>query len=143
MAWISFFAIVLGSFSLVVVLSVMSGLNLATENRLLKSEPHLVLRGQVESEKTELKLKELGATSTYFFETQDILFKTEDGIFGGAEAYGVQPDLLSQKSSFLDDDEITVLNLDGGSSTSLFVEDTPEVNFGENKFLPILIGVNI
>jgi lipoprotein-releasing system permease protein len=104
MAWISFTAIVLGSFSLVVVLSIMSGLNLATENRLLKSEPHLVLIDQKKDLSVEDKLKAMGVQKSYFFETQDILFKTEDGVFGGAEAFGVKAELLTQKKSFLDDE---------------------------------------
>ena len=132
MAWISFFAIVLGSFSLVVVLSVMSGLNLATENRLLKSEPHLVLNDQKQNPATEKKLKELGAVSSYFFETQDILFKTEDGVFGGAEAYGVQADLLSQKSSFLDDEGFLINydKKDFESGDSIFMGYSLALNTG-------------
>ena len=104
MAWISFTAIVLGSFSLVVVLSIMSGLNLSTEKRLLKFEPHLVILNQKEDVLVETQLKELGVERVHFFESQDVLFKTEDGIFGGAEAYGVKTDLLTKKPSFVDDE---------------------------------------
>jgi len=104
MAWISFSAIFLGSFSLVLVLSIMSGLNVSTENRLLKSEPHLIVLNQKEDLKLEKKIKTKEVEKAFFFETQDVLFKTEEGVFGGAEAYGVSPELLKSKESFLDDE---------------------------------------
>ncbi len=108
MAWISFVAIVLGSFSLVLVLSVMSGLNLATEKRILNSEPHLVILEQKKSKKIENQLKKLGAKSFFSYEAQDVLLRTEDGVFGGAEAFGVSSELLNQKQSFYDDEGFSI-----------------------------------
>ena len=36
---------------------------------------------------------------------------------------------------------ISIMNLDGGSSTALFTKNNPEFNFRENKRLPLLLGV--
>lgn len=36
---------------------------------------------------------------------------------------------------------LEVLNLDGGSSTALYMKDFPQMNFRENKSLPFLIGI--
>ena len=107
MAWISLCGIVLGTFSLIVVLSIMSGLNKATEKRLLNHEPHLV----VKSEKTtssEDFFKEKGLESffekivlkAYPYERQDLLIKTSEGFFNGAEALGIDKEALLKKKSF-------------------------------------------
>lgn len=36
---------------------------------------------------------------------------------------------------------ISVVNLDGGPSTALFVRERPELNFRETKYLPIILGI--
>jgi hypothetical protein len=36
---------------------------------------------------------------------------------------------------------LDVVNLDGGSSVALFVQNHPELNYNESSHLPMLIGV--
>ena len=110
MAWISLSAIVIGSFSLIVVLSIMSGLNQSTEQRLLQTEPHLVVNSDTKNKKIESYYKDPAVKSAYFFEMQDVLIKTEDGIFNGAEAIGITKEALSRKKSFKNSDEIPIVS---------------------------------
>ncbi len=108
MSWISLIGIILGTFSLIVVLSVMSGLNKATELRLLMNEPHLVVQGG----KIDFKNKHHALSSIEkhnVFEFQDVLIKTTDGIFNGAEAIGIDEDSLKKKKSFYRFDESPLL----------------------------------
>ncbi len=104
MAWISLSGIILGTFSLIVVLSVMSGLNQATEERLLKHEPHFVVENTDEAFKEEIKSLE-GISHSNVFEVQDVLIKTAEGLFNGAEAVGITQESLKTKKSFYDFDE--------------------------------------
>jgi lipoprotein-releasing system permease protein len=103
MAWISLSGIVLGTFSLIVVLSIMSGLNLATEKRLLMHEPHLVVQGLVKNIDQILKNFK-GVQSTFVFETQDVLLKSPEGLFNGSEAVGLSSDGVKRKPSFYHSD---------------------------------------
>lgn len=99
MSWISLTGIILGTFSLIVVLSIMSGLNKATEDRLLNHEPHMVVEGEkvsFEGEARSLKTIE----KKNIFEYQDVLVKTSEGIFNGAEAIGLTEKSLKTKKSF-------------------------------------------
>jgi len=119
MAWISLIGIVLGTFSLIVVLSIMSGLNRSTEDRLLRHEPHVVfesaleLSGEIQSEqKFKLRADTFFETNAlksfrqehvlknYSFERQDLLIRTNEGFFNGAEALGIDKQALLQKKSF-------------------------------------------
>lgn len=115
MAWISLCGIVLGTFALIVVLSIMSGLNRDTEARLLNHEPHLVVelndslsaKDQAEFDfknffdsKKKQDFKKNSVTKSYDFERQDLLIKTSEGFFNGAEALGIDKSALIKKKSF-------------------------------------------
>ncbi len=104
MAWISLSGIVLGTFSLIVVLSVMSGLNQSTEERLLEHEPHFVVENTDENFKKEIGAL-AGISHSNVFEVQDVLIKTAEGLFNGAEAIGLDKKSLKTKKSFYDLDE--------------------------------------
>lgn len=123
MAWISLSAIIIGSFSLIVVLSIMSGLNQSTEKRLLKSEPHLVVMSEKKSQKIERYFKDPQVSFAYFFEIQDVLIKTEDGIFNGAEAVGISKEALMKKKSFI------------GFDNTPIVSDLDDFETGEDIFM--------
>ncbi len=99
MAWISLFGIILGTFSLIVVLSIMSGLNKSTEERLLNYEPHLVVKNINKDFKKKIKTIK-GITKFNAFQTQDVLIKTSEGYFNGAEAIGLKEKSLKEKKSF-------------------------------------------
>jgi len=107
MAWISLCGIVLGTFALIVVLSIMSGLNRATEDRLLNHEPHLVVEAKKDYDfKSFFKnqkltdFEEKNVVKSYDFERQDLLIKTTEGFFNGAEALGIDRSALLKKKSF-------------------------------------------
>jgi lipoprotein-releasing system permease protein len=115
MAWISLSGIVLGTFALIVVLSIMSGLNRDTEDRLLKHEPHMVVQLNDSISAAEKKTYDFSTflsenrikdfqkeniTKSYEFERQDLLIKTTEGFFNGAEALGIDKSALLKKKSF-------------------------------------------
>lgn len=104
MAWISLGGITLGTFSLIVVLSVMSGLNKSTEERLLKHEPHLIVE-DAGIDFQEAVQKAPGLLSFNVFEMQDVLIKTAEGFFTGSEAVGIEESSLKTKKSFYNYDE--------------------------------------
>lgn len=102
MAWISVTGITVGSLSLIVVLSIMSGLNKSTEKRLLMSEPHLILMskdGELAAFKKKIN-KEIKESER--FERQDVLLKTPEGYFSGTVGLGHSKDSLEKKPSFYD-----------------------------------------
>lgn len=95
-AWLSIVSVAIGVFALVVVLSVMNGFHHAIRKRLLAAEPHLVLNlerppaegtfglspevlSYIQSQKGVLDV----------VERQDVVMRTGDGVFSGAEARGL------------------------------------------------------
>jgi hypothetical protein len=58
--------------------------------------------------------------------------KKRMSLFELAEKLLKNPDLQSEN--------ITIINLDGGTSTALFSKDQSKINYGEFKTLPILLG---
>ncbi len=138
MAWISLFGIILGTFSLIVVLSVMSGLNKSTEERLLNYEPHLVIENINKNFEKEIKTINK-ITKFNIFETQDILIKTSEGYFNGAEAIGLKEASLKEKKSFYN------------FNKSPLVYDLKDFSNGEGVFigsdlafkLKVVVGDNI
>lgn len=95
-AWLSIISVSIGVFSLVVVVSVMNGFHQSIRKRLLAAEPHLVL--SIEKTPTDAMLGlsvpvhrhlvESGA-SMDVIERQDIVIRTTEGVFSGAEARGL------------------------------------------------------
>ena len=80
--------------SLIVVISVMSGFGLSTQNRLLAEEPHLVVYGEDQNrnsffssvQKTLSRLENIRLSRS--FETQDALLKSPTGSYTGILAKG-------------------------------------------------------
>ncbi len=74
-----------------------------------------------------------------------LLGKTENdqAFFVIVSARKTLPDIAAKLLSLklFANDTISVVNLDGGPSTALFVRDRPELNFREAKYLPIIIGI--
>ncbi len=95
-AWLSIVSVAIGVTALIVVLSVMNGFHQSIQNRLLAAEPHLVIgldklpyyiptalgrpvSDYLQTEKAELDL----------IERQDVVIRTAEGVFSGAEARGL------------------------------------------------------
>ncbi len=100
------FGIGVGVFSLIVVNSVMNGFHGSIRQRLLKVEPHLVVRfDKKDSEEVKQKLltdlRGRAGTKAYLLEQQDVMVRTSEGTFGGAVAIGLDADALKSMLSDL------------------------------------------
>ncbi len=94
-AWISMMGVTLGVFALIVVISVMNGFHESIRGRLLAAEPHVVVAGSELSG----KVQELLSTRSAAFnsvEKQDVVIRTNDGVFSGAEAKGLDEKALAK-----------------------------------------------
>ncbi len=95
-AWLSIVSVAIGVFALVVVLSVMNGFHHSIRKRLLAAEPHLVFNLERTPIDDQMGLsppvlsylrKENGIPDVV--ERQDVVLRTGDGVFAGAEARGL------------------------------------------------------
>ncbi len=95
-AWLSIISVSIGVFALVVVLSVMNGFHQSIRKRLLAAEPHVVLNLDKTPTDSHFGLtqavydliqKEKGAID--IVERQDVVLRTGEGVFSGAEARGL------------------------------------------------------
>jgi len=100
-AWLCIFGVAIGVMSLVIVLSVMNGFNGSIKNRLLAVEPHLVVTfkdknqvSQIEDEPIFHKLKSMKDLQVETYESQDVIIRTAEGLYGGAVARSVEKDSL-------------------------------------------------
>lgn len=124
---ITLFSSFLTVFSLILVLSIMNGFNQNMAQKLLAVEPHLAV---LKSDITDLDLlkKQLPAnTEVSFFEQQDLVLRTLDGMFSGAIARG------------MDSTEVTQLlkRLDASSQSNLVSQN---IEIGPNE---VLLGFDL
>lgn len=100
--------VAIGVAALVVVLSVMNGFNDSIRRKLLAVEPHLTVtvpglstEGALNAHPAKAVLDQARARAGAenlrfdFFEAQDILLRTTEGVYGGAVARGVDPEALA------------------------------------------------
>lgn len=94
-AWLSFFALMISVTSLILVISVMTSLNHSMQDRLLAVEPHLVIEAKTgkDWEQVRTKVESSGILDpewrVFPFETQDVILRTVEGRFRGAQARGM------------------------------------------------------
>ena len=86
-AWHCIIGVGMGVAALLIVLSVMNGFNVSIRARMLGVEPHVVIEGAATPRAVE---SVIGADldSVARFETQDLILRSIDGTFGGAQARG-------------------------------------------------------
>lgn len=108
-AWLSIISVAMGVMSLVVVVSVMNGFHESIRKRLLAAEPHLVIsldkrptEGLGLSQALESRLVSLGAEMD-LIDRQDVVIRTAEGVFSGAEARGVESVALKRLLRAVDD----------------------------------------
>lgn len=95
-------AVAVGVTALIVVNSVMNGLNDSIRERLLAVEPHLVVEATKAApsfwagEDWVVELERQPGFEVRRFETQDVIIRTNDGLVGGAVANGVEADVLDR-----------------------------------------------
>ena len=95
-AWHCILGIAMGVAALIIVLSVMNGFNVTIRNRMLSVEPHLVLNQKTRpTDQQSAKLKSLiesvashAVAQIDRFESQDLILRSAEGMFGGAVAKG-------------------------------------------------------
>lgn len=95
-AWHCIFGVGMGVAALLIVLSVMNGFNLTIRNRMLSVEPHLIISQKERPTQDQLtKLKKIlkgasedGIEAVERFESQDLILRSGEGVFGGALAKG-------------------------------------------------------
>lgn len=95
-AWHCVIGIGMGVAALVIVLSVMNGFNLTIRSRMLSVEPHLVVSQEQPPSGEDLgKMRALveeilpgGIEDVERYETQDLILRSVDGVFGSAIAKG-------------------------------------------------------
>jgi lipoprotein-releasing system permease protein len=98
-AWHCIIGIAMGVAALIIVLAVMNGFNVTIRSRMLSVEPHLVLKqkerptaDQAEKLKTVIESLESDSVSEIDrFESQDLILRSVEGLFGGAIAKGYDP----------------------------------------------------
>ena len=101
-AWLCIIGVGVGVTSLIVVLSVMNGFNDSIRTKLLAVEPHLVVTIPGISKAEDISsaaifqtLKRRPELRVDVYETQDVLLRTSDGLYGGAIARGVDAEALA------------------------------------------------
>lgn len=99
-SWLCIIGVSVGVSALIIVMSVMKGLNARSNERLLSIEPHLVITptaGQslkdIENSELAEYLKKQGHR-VHAFESQDVILRTGRGLFRGAVARGVSEESL-------------------------------------------------
>lgn len=97
-SWLSFFGLTISIAALILVLSIMKALNQRIEKRTLAAEPHLWVKvpdfpfDKIDTHPVYQKLKEHPEWKIAVEESQDIIFRTESGLFQGAIARGMTQD---------------------------------------------------
>lgn len=101
-AWLSIVSVSIGVFALVVVVSVMNGFHDSIRKRLLAAEPHLVVNlpkapasGFGLSDEAFNFVKAEGGEFD-LIDRQDVVIRTSDGVFSGAEARGLEPSAIAR-----------------------------------------------
>lgn len=103
-AWHCVIGIGMGVAALIIVLSVMNGFNLTIRSRMLSVEPHLVVSQEkppttADFGKMRATLEEIlpkGIEGVERFETQDLILRSVDGVFGSAIAKGYDRQSMHQ-----------------------------------------------
>lgn len=101
-AWLSIVSVSIGVFALVVVVSVMNGFHESIRTRLLAAEPHLVVNlpraptaGFGLSDRAYGFVVSAGGEFD-LIDRQDVVIRTSDGVFSGAEARGLEPTAIAR-----------------------------------------------
>lgn len=94
-AWLAMIGVAIGVTALIVVVSVMSGFHESIRKKLLAVEPHIVIEvpramAEYSAELSGILTREQALV--HRIERQDIVVRTADGVFSGAEARGLSSD---------------------------------------------------
>lgn len=150
-SWLSILGTGIGVLSLVLVLSIMNGFNRSIREKLLAVEPHLVVQPKdQQNENIYNSIVKNPGVEAYSYESQDVILKTMDGLFGGAVAKGLEEKALvrlihkvtkSRKNSMeAEDVDVSpgevVLGIDLARSLGVFEGDEVLIFPPESLLLP-------
>lgn len=93
-SWLCLLGVATGVMAMIVVLSVMTGFGDNLKSRLLSIEPHILF---YEDKKIDELLGKFGGekeAEAFYFESQDLLLKTSEGIYTGAIAKGLDEEKI-------------------------------------------------
>ena len=93
-SYLSIIGVSVGVSSLVIILSIMNGLNQNIYDKTLSVEPHLVVK--VKDSQNELKALVLPDAQVFPYESQDIIIRSIEGRFQGAVARGMSAESFQQ-----------------------------------------------
>lgn len=100
-AWLTVLGLGLSLSAFIIVMSVMTALNINIRERTLAVEPHLAIEVPnaksilaVDTNPLVVKIKNEKLFRSYSFESQDVILRTVDGRFRGAQAKGLSGDGL-------------------------------------------------
>lgn len=93
-SYLSIIGVSVGVSSLVIILSIMSGLNQNIYDKTLSVEPHLVIKAK--NSQNELKSLSLNDAQVFPYESQDIIIRSIEGRFQGAVARGMSAESFEQ-----------------------------------------------
>lgn len=94
-SWVCLCGVTIGIAAMIVVMSVMNGLNQNIHKRLLSTEPHILIQN-IEEDKLMMLKSHFQNDILEKTERQDVILKTLEGIYGGAIAKGVEPKSLQR-----------------------------------------------
>ena len=102
-SWFSIASVTIGVFALILVISIMNGFNRSMRWRLLAVEPHLVVEYDAKQKKSLEAWERIRSdllvsdkkVLLFDYHEQDLLVKTADGFFGGAEGRGVEQEAFA------------------------------------------------
>lgn len=140
-AWLSIVSVAIGVTSLIVVVSVMNGFHESIRKRLLAAEPHLILSlekrpvsGLGLHSGLESRLVAIGAEMD-LIDRQDVVVRTSEGVFSGAEARGLEMTALKRLLHAVED----------ASSTQSIDAEIPEFSMISAELMPgeIMLGAEL
>jgi lipoprotein-releasing system permease protein len=140
-AWLSIVSVAIGVTSLIVVVSVMNGFHESIRKRLLAAEPHLILSlekrpvvGLGLHPGLESRLLRIGAEMD-LIDRQDVVIRTSEGVFSGAEARGLEMTALKRLLRAVDE----------ASSMQSIGEEIPEISMISAELMPgeIMLGAEL
>ncbi len=143
--WISLSGVALSVVALVVVISVMQGFGRGIRDRLLSVEPHIVvempatIKTRSDQDTFLREMSGLKSVKAHYYESQDLMLRTIDGLYAGAIGRGIESDTLKSILTALD-----VTSKTKRKSDQLFLnpkelhEETYSLKRGE-----VVIGVDL